>query len=98
MLKGKTALVTGSTSGIGLGDASQIGKLKKDLMEKNGISVAHDAADMTKPAEIAAMLARAIAQFGAPCWCCRREYGVRESYVSDGSSGLHRRRGERQHQ
>jgi 3-hydroxybutyrate dehydrogenase len=83
MLKGKTALVTGSTSGIGLGiatrlaaeganivlngfgDASQIEKLKKDLTGKNGVSVAYDAADMTKPAEIAAMLARALAQFGA---------------------------------
>jgi len=83
MLKGKTALVTGSTSGIGLGiagrlaaeganlvlngfgDASQIEKLKKDLTAKSGISVTYDAADMTKPAEIAAMLARAIAQFGA---------------------------------
>lgn len=83
MLKGKTALVTGSTSGIGLGiatrlaaeganivlngfgDASLIERLKKELTGKSGISVAYDPADMTKPAEIAAMLAKAIAQFGA---------------------------------
>jgi 3-hydroxybutyrate dehydrogenase len=83
MLKGKTALVTGSTSGIGLGiatrlaadganiilngfgDASLIEKLKRELTGKSGISVTYDAADMTKPAEIAAMLAKASAQFGA---------------------------------
>jgi len=83
MLKGKTALVTGSTSGIGLGiatrlaaeganivlngfaEASLIEKLKRELTGKSGISVTYDPADMTKPAEIAAMLARAIAQFGA---------------------------------
>jgi 3-hydroxybutyrate dehydrogenase len=83
MLKGKTALVTGSTSGIGLGiatrlaaeganivlngfgDAPLIEKLKRELAGKSGIAVTYDPADMTKPAEIAAMLARAIAQFGA---------------------------------
>ena len=83
MLKGKTALVTGSTSGIGLGiatrlaaeganivlngfgDVSQIERLKKELTGKSGIAVTYDPADMTKPAEIAAMLAKAIAQFGA---------------------------------
>src|SRR5258706_13828097 len=83
MLKGKTALVTGSTSGIGLGiatrlaaeganvvlngfgDASLIEKLKKELTGKNGVKVAYDPADMTKPGEIAAMLQKAIAEFGA---------------------------------
>ena len=83
MLKGKTALVTGSTSGIGLGiatrlaaeganvilngfgDASLIEKLKRDLAEKSGAAVTHDPADMTKPGEIAAMLQKAIAEFGA---------------------------------
>jgi 3-hydroxybutyrate dehydrogenase len=83
MLKGKTALVTGSTSGIGLGiatrlaaeganvilngfgDAALIEKLKKDLIGKSGIKVAYDPADMTKPAQIAAMLEKAIAEFGA---------------------------------
>ena len=77
MLKGKTALVTGSTSGIGLGiatrlaaeganivlngfgDASLIEKLKAELKGKSGTSVTYDPADMTRPAEIAAMLARA---------------------------------------
>src|SRR5258706_225944 len=71
MLKGKTALVTGSTSGIGLGiatrlaaeganvvlngfgDASLIEKLKKELTGKNGVKVAYDPADMTKPGETA---------------------------------------------
>src|SRR5229473_2675977 len=83
MLKGKTALVTGSTSGIGLGiatrlaaeganvvlngfgDASLIEKLKKELTGKNGVKVAYDPADMTKPGEIAAMVQKAIAEFGA---------------------------------
>jgi 3-hydroxybutyrate dehydrogenase len=83
MLTGKTALITGSTSGIGhgiaralaaeganivlngFGDGSLIEKLKRDLKGKSGISVTYDPADMTKPAEIAAMLQKAIAEFGA---------------------------------
>jgi len=83
MLKGKTALVTGSTSGIGLGiatrlaaeganvvlngfgDASQIESLRKDLARKNGVEVAYDAADMTKPEAIRAMVEKAAAKFGA---------------------------------
>ncbi len=83
MLKGKTALVTGSTSGIGLGiaqrlaadganivlngfgDAAQIEALRKDLAAKNRVEVAYDAADMTKPESIAAMIANAVKKFGA---------------------------------
>ena len=79
MLKGKTALVTGSTSGIGLGiatrlaaeganvvlngfgDASQIESLRKDLARKNGVEVAYEAADMTKPEAIRAMVEKAAA-------------------------------------
>lgn len=83
MLRGKTALVTGSTSGIGLGiatrlaaeganvvvngfgDAAEIERICTDLKARYGVSVTYDGADMTRPAAIAAMLSKAIAQFGA---------------------------------
>jgi 3-hydroxybutyrate dehydrogenase len=83
MLKGKTALVTGSTSGIGLGiatalaakdahvvlngfgDAAAIEETRSGLAAKHGVTVRHSGADMTKPAEIAAMIADAEAEFGA---------------------------------
>jgi 3-hydroxybutyrate dehydrogenase len=83
MLKGKTALVTGSTSGIGLGIATrlaaeganivlngfgeraQIERIAAGLKAKHRVAVTYDAADMTKPVAIAAMLAAAIEQFGA---------------------------------
>jgi 3-hydroxybutyrate dehydrogenase len=81
-LKGKTALVTGSTSGIGLGiatrfaseganivlngfgDPAAIEAIKTDLAAK-GVKVIYSGADMTKPDEIAAMVAAAEKEFGA---------------------------------
>ena len=76
-LKGKVALVTGSTSGIGLGiarafaaegadlllngfgDPAAIETLRADLAKEFGIRVGYSGADMSKPAEIAAMGAEA---------------------------------------
>jgi len=82
-VKGKTVLITGSTSGIGLGiaeafaaeganlvlngfgDAAEIEKLRSGLESKCGIKAIYDGADMTKPDQIAAMIAKAEKQFGA---------------------------------
>ena len=82
MLSGKTALVTGSTSGIGLGlaralaeqganivfngfgDAQQIEKLHTDVAQEFGVQTAYHNADMSKPAEIAAMMQFAQDKFG----------------------------------
>jgi 3-hydroxybutyrate dehydrogenase len=79
----KTALVTGSTSGIGegiatalaaagmnvvlngFGDAGAIESLRQRLSALHGAAVRHDAADMTEPREIAAMIERATGEFGA---------------------------------
>jgi 3-hydroxybutyrate dehydrogenase len=81
MLKGKTALVTGSTSGIGLamaqalaaqganvvvngfGDAAAIATAEKSL-QAHGVKTLYHGADMSKPAEIEAMIRAAEAAFG----------------------------------
>ncbi|MGY4396542.1 3-hydroxybutyrate dehydrogenase [Sphingomonas sp. UYAg733] len=83
-LKGKSAIVTGSTSGIGLayakafaaegasvvingfGDAAEIEKERAALEATSGATALYDAADMTRPDQIAAMVARCHAEIGGP--------------------------------
>jgi 3-hydroxybutyrate dehydrogenase len=79
MLKGKTALVTGSTSGIGLGLALSLAKQGANVMLNGfgdsagakaevaqlGGKVSYHGADMGKPAEIEAMVRACEAEFGA---------------------------------
>jgi 3-hydroxybutyrate dehydrogenase len=83
MLTGKTALVTGSTSGIGLaiaramakdganlmlngfGDKGTIEKERAGLEKEFGIKALYSPADMSKPAEIAGLIAATEKSFGA---------------------------------
>ena len=83
-LTGKTAFVTGSTSGIGLayakalaaegaavvingfGDAGAIEAERAALSAESGAGAIYDAADMTDPAQIAALVERCHAELGGP--------------------------------
>jgi len=83
-LKGKSAIVTGSTSGIGLayakafaaegasvmingfGDTAAIETERAALEATSGARALYDPADMTKPDQIAAMVARCHAELGGP--------------------------------
>ncbi|MCC6949533.1 MAG: 3-hydroxybutyrate dehydrogenase [Bradyrhizobiaceae bacterium] len=83
MLKGKSALITGSTSGIGaaiaralagaganvtlngFGEKGEIEALRAGIAKEHKVEVAYSPADMTRPDEIAAMIAEAEKRFGA---------------------------------
>lgn len=78
MLKGKTALVTGSTSGIGLAMATALAQQganivmngfgdyaqAMDQIKATGVQVEYHGADMSKPSEIEEMMAFAKKRFG----------------------------------
>jgi 3-hydroxybutyrate dehydrogenase len=78
MLNGKTALVTGSTSGIGLGIALALARQGANIVLNGfgdsdtprqqvaalGVRAGYHGADMSKPAEIEAMMKMVEAEFG----------------------------------
>lgn len=83
MLKGKVAVITGSTSGIGLGyaralaaegvnvlingfgEADAIEKERSGIEAEFGVRALYSPADMSRPAEIAAMVALAEKELGS---------------------------------
>jgi 3-hydroxybutyrate dehydrogenase len=83
MPEGKTAIVTGSTSGIGLGiagalaglgtnivlngfgKAAEIDKIVSDLKRQHNVGVMYSSANIADPDEIASMVDRTRAEFGA---------------------------------
>jgi 3-hydroxybutyrate dehydrogenase len=83
-LKGKVALVTGSTSGIGLGiahalaaegadillngfgDPGQIASLREEIAASFRVRVGYSGADISRPAEVAAMVGQAAEELGGP--------------------------------
>jgi 3-hydroxybutyrate dehydrogenase len=82
-LQGRSAVITGSTSGIGLaiarafaaeganvmlngfGDAAAIEALRAGIEKSHGVKARYHGADMTKPAEIRELVARAESELGA---------------------------------
>ena len=82
MLTDKTAIVTGSTSGIGLGIATALAaqkcrvmlngfgepatieKIRNELSDQHGIKTAYSPADMSKPADIRALVATTERELG----------------------------------
>jgi 3-hydroxybutyrate dehydrogenase len=82
MLTNKTAIVTGSTSGIGLGIATALAAekcnvmlngfgepaaietIRKELSDQRGIKTAYSPADMSKPADIRALVASTERELG----------------------------------
>jgi len=83
ILAGRSAVITGSTSGIGqaiarayaaeganimlngFGEAAAIESLRAGLAKDHGVKVQFHGADMSKPAEIRDLIAKAEAAFGA---------------------------------
>jgi len=82
VLNGKAAIVTGSTSGIGLGiaralaqhgsnillngfgDRTEIEVLMAKLSAEYKVTVAHSAADMSRPEQVKEMIAQCVERFG----------------------------------
>jgi 3-hydroxybutyrate dehydrogenase len=82
-LRNKAALITGSTSGIGLGiaralaregarvmlngfgDPAALEQLRDTLARETGVRVGYHAADLTRPAEVAELVATTESEFGS---------------------------------
>src|ERR671918_546426 len=83
MIKGKVAIITGSTSGIGLGiahglaqaganivlngfgDPTEIERIRTEIEAASGSRVVYNSADMSKPAEIVAMITETHERLGS---------------------------------